>query len=83
MEIEAYPNPNQGKFSLKISTGKQDTFTIDIFTQNSQLLYRKEKVFVDRFYIAPIDLYGAPSGTYVVRVYNSDASQTVKVLVTK
>ena len=83
MEIEAYPNPNQGKFSLKISSGKQDTFTIDIFSQNSLLLYRKERIFVDGLYIAPIDLYGVPTGTYYVKVYNSDASKTIKVLIIK
>ena len=60
---------------------KQGYFTIDIYNDHSQLLYRKEKVYVDKFYIAPIDLYGVSSGTYYVRAYNADASMTIKVMV--
>jgi len=83
LEIEAYPNPNQGKFNLKIVAAQSAYFTIDVFNQNSQMLYKKEKVYVNKLYIAPIDLYGLPSGSYIVRVYNSDSRQTIKVLVTK
>jgi hypothetical protein len=81
LELDVYPNPNQGQFELRIEFGKQGDFTIDIYNEQSQLLYRKEKVYVDKLYIAPIDLIGVTSGTYYVRVYNSDASQSVKVMV--
>ena len=83
LELTAYPNPNQGRFDLRMEFGKQGYFTIDIYNEHSQLLYRKEKVYVDGLYIAPIDLNGVPSGTYYVKVYNSDASKTVKVMVRK
>ena len=81
LELDTYPNPNQGQFELRIALGKQGYFTIDIYYEHSQLLYRKEKVYVDGLYIAPIDLYGVPTGTYYVKVYNSDASKTIKVMV--
>ena len=83
LELTAYPNPNQGQFDLRMEFGKQGYFTIDIYNEHSQLLYRKEKVYVDGLYVAPIDLYGVPTGTYYVKVYNSDASKTIKVMVRK
>ena len=63
--------------------GTQSYFTIDIFNDYSQLLYRKQKVYVDKLLIEPVDLRGVASGTYIVRVYNAEASQVVKVIVRK
>ena len=81
LALGAYPNPNQGQFQLTMEYAGQAYFTIEVYNEHSQLLYRKEKVYVDKFYIAPIDLYGLPSGTYYVRAYNADASMTIKVMV--
>ncbi|MEI7423817.1 MAG: YDG domain-containing protein, partial [Prolixibacteraceae bacterium] len=83
LELDIYPNPNQGQFELRLEFGKQAYFTIDIYNDHSQLLYKREKVYVDKLYVASIDLYGVSSGTYYVRAYNSDASQTIKVMVRK
>ena len=81
LELDTYPNPNNGQFELRIETGIQAYFTIDIFNDQSQLLYRKQKVFVDKLLVEPVDLTGVPSGTYIVRVYNAEVSQVVKVII--
>jgi hypothetical protein len=81
LELDTYPNPNNGQFELRIETGIQAYFTIDIFNDQSQLLYRKQKVFVDKLLVEPVDLTGVASGTYIVRVYNAEASQVVKVII--
>jgi hypothetical protein len=81
LELDTYPNPNLGQFVLRIEMGSTAYFNIDIYNEHSQLLWRKIKVYVDKLLIEPIDLAGVPSGTYYVKVYNSDASQTVKVMV--
>ena len=81
LELDTYPNPNLGQFELRIEMGTQAYFTIDILNNYSQLIYRKQKVFVDKLLIEPIDLRGVPSGTYIVRVYNAEASQVVKVII--
>ena len=81
LELDTYPNPNLGQFVLRIEMGSSAYFNIDIYNEHSQLLWRKIKVYVDKLLVEPIDLAGVPSGTYYVKVYNSDASQTVKVMV--
>jgi hypothetical protein len=83
LELDTYPNPSNGQFELRIEMGTQAYFTIDIFNDQSQLLYRKQKVFVDKLLVEPVDLTGSPSGTYIVRVYNAEASQMVKVIILK
>jgi hypothetical protein len=83
LALGAFPNPNQGQFQLTMEYAGQGYFTIEVYNEHSQLLFRKEKVYVDQFYIAPIELYGVSSGTYYVRAYNADASMTIKVIVTK
>ncbi len=81
LELDTYPNPNTGQFELRIEMGVQAYFTIDIFNDQSQLLYRKQKVYVDKLLVEPIDLTGVPTGTYIVRVYNGEMSQSVKVII--
>jgi hypothetical protein len=81
LELDTYPNPNHGQFELRVAFSTQAYFTIDILNNYSQLLYRKQKVFVDKLLIEPIDLTGVASGTYIVKVYNAEASQVVKVIV--
>ena len=81
LELDTYPNPNTGQFELRIEMGVQAYFTIDIFNDQSQLLYRKLKVYVDKLLVEPIDLTGVSTGTYIVRVYNGEMSQVVKVIV--
>jgi hypothetical protein len=81
LELDTYPNPNLGQFELRISFSTPAYFTIDIYNDHSQLLYRKQKVYVDKLLIEPIDLTGVASGTYIVKVYNAEASQVVKVII--
>jgi hypothetical protein len=81
LELDTYPNPNHGQFELRISFSTPAYFTIDILNNYSQLLLRKQKVYVDKLLIEPIDLTGIASGTYYVKVYNSEASQVVKVII--
>jgi ubiquitin len=81
LELDTYPNPNLGQFELRMSFSTPAYFNIDIYNEHSQLLWSKQKVYVDKLLIEQIDLTGVASGTYIVKVYNGEASQVVKVII--
>jgi hypothetical protein len=81
LELDTYPNPSHGNFNLRIEFGTQGYFNIDIYNGRSQLLWSKQKVYVDKLLIVPIDLIGVASGNYVIKVYNTEVSQVVKVII--
>ena len=81
LETEAYPNPSHGQFSLKIVTSQKSYFTIEIYNNIGSAIWKKQQVWVDGFYILPVDLRGLPSGIYMIRVYNSTMSGILKLIV--
>ncbi|MEI6679467.1 MAG: T9SS type A sorting domain-containing protein, partial [Mariniphaga sp.] len=83
IEMTVYPNPNHGQFNLKIQSGKPVELMIDISNNNGKLLWRQEKVAIDRSYLTPVDLINIPGGIYMIRVHNSKINKAIKVIITK
>ena len=83
VELNSYPNPNNGKFDVRMEFGKAAYFTLDIYNSYDMLIYRKEKIYVDKLNIETIDLTSVSSGTYMVMMYNGEVSKAFKVIIIK
>ncbi len=83
IEINAYPNPSSGKFSLLIVSPEQIEIRIEIYNNNSMLLWKKEKIMVNQSYIESVDLEGVPSGIYNIRVTTTATNKVIKMIVVR
>ncbi len=71
--VNVFPNPSNGLFSISNTKGKSleiSDITGKIISQNSNI---SEKNF-------RIDLTEFPAGIYILRIYNSTTSETVKII---
>jgi len=71
-----YPNPNNGRFNIKMNSTLYPYLGMRVYTTGGQLL--KIQNFSGLVYgrVVPIDLTNLPSGTYMIKFYYDDGSRT-------
>lgn len=78
MDINLYPNPNNGIFTLEVN-GPNADFNLEIMSVNGQLI-RSEYINADKF-SKQYDLSNLAKGVYYIRLYNDDMTQTQKLII--
>ena len=78
-----YPVPNDGNFTVSITSAAQETFTIQVFNQLGAKIYELGDVQVNGNVEKQIDLRPVPNGVYSVVFINSEHKVVKKVLVHK
>ena len=82
-----YPNPNNGRFNIRINSALYNYLGMRVYNAQGQLL--KVQQFGGLVYgrVIPIDLTHLPSGTYMVKFYYDDGARssdkTFKVLIAR
>lgn len=74
LNISIYPNPTNGNLTI---SGLEESSVIEIYSDNGQLIYH---ILTNETYLKINDL---PAGIYFVRLSNSTAVKTKKIIVTK
>lgn len=81
--FNVYPNPNKGKFSIKVSSAKPVELTIEVYNNTGVLLLKQEAVNIDGTYIAPLILEDYPNGIYMVILRTKKITVARRIVIMK
>lgn len=79
INLNVYPNPNSGAFTIEINSASNMDAQININTVDGRLVYNKE-VSIDGIVTQPIDLTDLANGIYYLTVKAKDVTRTFKIL---
>ena len=79
-EMNFYPNPNTGKFTLDFGTSSKKKAKITVVDANGKEIYN-ESVKGDQQYSLPIDISKESKGLYIIKIQQGDQIRARKVLV--
>ncbi len=82
-DINLYPNPGQGEFSLQINTKKSLDLNIKVYNNRGVAVYEEQDLRIDNSGLVNIDLTSQPSGIYMVTVYNKQGRWIEKLIIRK
>ncbi|MCO5267063.1 MAG: T9SS type A sorting domain-containing protein, partial [Lentimicrobium sp.] len=80
-EVEIYPNPNHGEFTLSVSSEKLKNMDLQILTSLGVVIYEKADLNVQGKLIEKIKLSGIAPGIYFVKLSTSDQQLIRKVII--
>jgi hypothetical protein len=80
--LSVYPNPNNGKFTLRFDSGK-GSVNIRIMNALGSVVYEEANVQVTAGRIKTIDLSAQPKGIYMIRVEDDHQVITQKIVIGK
>lgn len=78
--IEVYPNPNHGKFMLRVGVEEGKLVDVEIMNIQGQIVYR-DRIQVSSSRDESIDLSDKPSGLYFIRVTDGGKMKFRKILI--
>ncbi len=81
--ISVYPNPNNGQFTVKISSLKKESFKISVINNMGMKIIELKDLIVNGNIEKNIDLRPIPGGIYSVVIQNSEMQLVKKILVNK
>jgi len=78
-----YPVPNDGQFTVSMTTPSQDTFTITVYNNLGVMISQVPAIHVNGTAEQIIDLRPVPTGIYTVVIQGSSARVVKKVIINK
>ncbi|NVO21560.1 MAG: T9SS type A sorting domain-containing protein [Bacteroidetes bacterium] len=79
-KVEVYPNPNDGRFTLSVTTTSAEKFDLRIVNNLGVMVYEKQNLYMDGVYMVKFDLQNLSKGVYLV-ILNSDNKQIIRKFV--
>jgi hypothetical protein len=76
-----YPVPNDGEFTLSITTPDQQTFNVTIYTQLGQKVYELHNLIIDGEYTREINLRPTASGVYLITIQSEKEKEVLKMTI--
>jgi hypothetical protein len=80
LKFEIYPNPNQGKFSLKCLSKTGTKLNVKVYSLTGQLVYNESWVAEARLTMKKVELKNA-TGLYLIQVSTDYSSAVQSVLI--
>jgi hypothetical protein len=80
ISLEAYPNPNTGKFNLVISNYSIGDATIRVVDARGRIIYIQEIQIHEKRQTVPIVISNVTNGSYVVHVSQSNKTNSIIVI---
>ena len=74
-----YPVPNDGQFTLSITTAGKQTFDVAIYNQQGQKVYELHDVDIDGAFTRDINLRPAASGVYLIVIQSEKEKEIFKM----
>jgi len=78
--IDVYPNPNDGKFMLRVGVEDGKLVDVEIMNIQGQIVYR-DRIQVSSSKDEPVDISSMPSGLYFIRVTDGEQMKFKKILI--
>jgi hypothetical protein len=82
-QIEIYPVPNDGHFTVSISSPKPENFTIIIYSNIGIKIYEAKDILVNGMLKKFFDLRPAPNGFYYVELKTNNKVMISKMIINK
>jgi hypothetical protein len=82
-EINIYPVPNDGRFTVSIVSNSLESYTITVFSNLGNQIFEVKNIYVNGRFDEVIDLKPVVSGIYSVLIRNNNKHIVKKVMVTK
>jgi hypothetical protein len=79
-KVEVYPNPNNGRFTLSVTSTSLEVFDLRIMNNLGMLVYERKDLTVNGSLKEMIDLQNLPNGVYSV-ILNTTGKQIVRKFV--
>ncbi|MBK7173709.1 MAG: T9SS type A sorting domain-containing protein [Bacteroidales bacterium] len=80
-KVEVYPNPNDGQFTLGVTSSSREMFDIRIMSNLGVVVYERKGVEVDGSLKQEIDLSRMPKGIYSVVLLSGNTQIIRKVVI--
>jgi hypothetical protein len=71
-----YPNPNNGKFNIKVNSILYNYVNMKVYNTSGNLVNTRNYTGLIYGQVVPVDLSHLPSGTYMVRFFYDDGIRT-------
>ena len=78
--IEVYPNPSNGLFTLNITTEQEENFVLSVRDVQGKLIY-EENLTVNGAHRDDLDLVGLAKGVYYLQIQNDQATKVEKLII--
>ncbi|MFC2119016.1 BACON domain-containing protein [Bacteroidota bacterium] len=78
---KVFPNPNNGKFSIKLVSETPNNASIEVFDIQGKAVYRKDQLYVSGELIEKVDLGPYSKGIFYIRVTIGDDILNNKVVI--
>jgi hypothetical protein len=81
LKIDIYPVPNDGNFSISVSSRTETTFSLEVFNSLGSKIFSNSNIHVNGTIVTGIDLRPVSSGLYTVILRNADSQVVRKIMV--
>ncbi len=81
LDLSYYPNPNNGKFTLKMSVKSADPLKVSIMDLSGKIIHEEEIKTFDGNYSKDFDLSEQPSGIYLLQVLQGKSRLVRKIMI--
>jgi len=82
-QVNIYPVPNDGHFSISISSQQEISYKLEIYNSLGVNVYGEHTIPVNGTLVTPIDLGSIASGLYTIILRNADNQVIRKILINK
>ncbi|TSA23478.1 MAG: T9SS C-terminal target domain-containing protein [Bacteroidetes bacterium] len=83
MTLSVYPNPNDGSFTIKLSSRSTERVNIRIIGTGGVTVFEVQDIDVNGEIILPVTMENLPQGSYLLEVSNESGKAFSKVVVSK
>jgi PKD repeat protein len=81
--IEVFPNPNNGKFSLDITSATVSTASLSIFNTLGAVVFAENDLVINGKLHKIIDISSLPKGVYRIKLEGNGISKTISIVIAK
>jgi FlaG/FlaF family flagellin (archaellin) len=81
--IAVYPSPNNGQFTVRISSHTEESWSIEVYDQAGVRIYKINDLVVSGFLEKQIDLQTAVGGLYTVAFINNNQKIIKKIIISR
>jgi hypothetical protein len=80
-DLNLYPNPNHGKFSISIKTLENDDLNCEVVNPLGEVIYNDQYLISTASFIKTIDLGNIEKGIYILRITGKDSFVTKQLII--
>ena len=81
VELSIIPNPNNGSFEIRITSGMNKTYQLKLFNLNGQVLVDEEMNIRTGLNSKRVNLIGIEKGAYFLNIIGEDGIATQNIIV--